>query len=1250
MKNLFLTLFALLGMTMAMNAQTVDDIKPMLHSYVMVFDNYTGNGTASRVQGSLFGSNYFLDLKGGSIATNKGSIDIADPSTYTVTYGGAEADTARLASKYTTYGKHYNSLRLKNAQDVIALKPTAGSVIYVFGRGNNRAGSSARVPKFATDDLMQNVLNEAPTDDYPASDAYVYKFIVPAQFDGNTPLYIGSYNGDAFFSFIVVEANEPAGTPSVEVGSMVYDGTSKLYYQEVTCTPNNYTLDGVDLGPTQVYYTTDGTEPTDASTPYTKPVKCYKDMVVKFQAYWLGDICEGASNEATVEFNFNAPTLTIDDVNATISTEYQNATNYYSIDGTEGVAGDTYTATASCNFSGYTVIKNGDYATWTSPSVSSSIYVLQPIKEKKVLTITGTVVVDEEATALNPYEEIQYMAVDAKMLYNGKESDPSFYLVPDATFGAIMDPVAQADGQEVYLHMNKPNLTFKVAEGDSVNVKVTVSNNSHKNAEDLKTYVNVNGMTYGYDNILEEGNVIEFGLTGGTYTFQKYSGTGNIWVASIEITPVVAGDEKEEDSEFSWANTFNVKANKVTVFKDIAGYTFPTEFEMEIIYNADYDLYLVTKFLGEDISALNYGGLSFKLSASEPDKAEIATTTGYLKTIVAGESYLTLKDMNLTTSPITLTRNADGTLSISDFCVSYMTYDASWQQQHVPAAWYSGVTTTEDEGSEDQPVTDSNSFSLSDISVFSGSSFSFPVSMTNENGITAFQCDVYLPEGLMLNWNDEGEYDVVLNADRKATTHSMTASLQPDGAIRIVSYSSANKLFKGNEGELFTLNLTALDGCAENQKIEIRNIRLSTPDQQEYLLPNVSSTVSVKSYTPADANGDGEVTIVDVVAVVNALMGDFSGNFVFDAADMDQNGEITIVDVVAVVNTLMGGGEQEETPQEIMDIQLETKDGQVIKNGSKVSVNAEMVDMMIWGQVESNIYVRNLTGKSQGVYASVKTISGDAQICWGGSCVPLSEGASHTTGLGLVSANSSASLLIESLVMESNYMSVPVTRTVEVTVWTDSKPEEKYTAIVTYYYTPSYFDTNTRPVATRSNASILRSNLHVTDAEVNAGESTTLYVKLDNAQAYTAMQMDMNLPEGLTIEGVEMVGDASHTVTYNEEGRIAAYSLANSRFHGGEALMAITVKADDSFTGAANVDFTNVRVVSTDVVETVLADALSTVIGGAKSIDGVEADENVQILYYSTTGAVSDAPHKGLNIIKRIWLDGRVEVSKEMKK
>lgn len=541
MKKVFTTLFAMASMALAVNAASEADIKPMLHSYVCALNNYNANGTVLMPKGEIFGSGYFLAVTGaGQVATNKGSIDIADPTTYTTTYGGAEADTARLAKKYTKYGLQLNSYRLKNAQDVIAFKPTAGSVVYVFGSGNNKSGASARLPKFATDAKLENALNEAPTDDYPASSNYCYKFVVPAEFDGTIPMYIGSYNGDAFFSFIIVEANEPAGTPSVEVNSVVYDETEKLYYQEVVCTPNNYILGDADLGATTVYYTTDGTDPTEENGEvYFEPIKCYKDMVVKFQAYDpFGIICEGANNEATVEFKFNAPSLTIDGANATIATEYMNATNYYSIDGAEGVAGDTYTATASCNFAAYTVIKNGEHATWTSASASAPIYVLDPIKEKKVITVAGTTAVDEEATAADPNGNTIYVAVDAKLQYNGKDADACFYLVPDAKFSAIMVDTAQVNGQQVYLQMDKKNLTFMVAEGDSVNVKVTVSKNSHKNAETLQTYVNVNGTTYGHENIITEGNVIEFGLSAGIWSFEKYSGTGNIHVASIEIEPV----------------------------------------------------------------------------------------------------------------------------------------------------------------------------------------------------------------------------------------------------------------------------------------------------------------------------------------------------------------------------------------------------------------------------------------------------------------------------------------------------------------------------------------------------------------------------------------------------------------------------------------------------------------------------------------------------------------------------------------
>ncbi len=143
------------------------------------------------------------------------------------------------------------------------------------------------------------------------------------------------------------------------------------------------------------------------------------------------------------------------------------------------------------------------------------------------------------------------------------------------------------------------------------------------------------------------------------------------------------------------------------------------------------------------------------------------------------------------------------------------------------------------------------------------------------------------------------------------------------------------------------------------------------------------------------------------------------------------------------------------------DIQLETKDGQVIENGSTVTIQGEMVDMMIYGQFESNLYVRNLTENNQGVYAEMKAVTGDSQICWGGGCVIVPVGNSHTTGMGLVSASSSTSLLVESLVMTPGYMDAVVTRTIEITVWTDKKPDEKISATVTFTNDPALGIENT---------------------------------------------------------------------------------------------------------------------------------------------------------------------------------------------
>ena len=138
------------------------------------------------------------------------------------------------------------------------------------------------------------------------------------------------------------------------------------------------------------------------------------------------------------------------------------------------------------------------------------------------------------------------------------------FFVKNLEFSVLKDDNAiyqVPEGQEIYIKMNNTNITFQVAEGDSVNVKVVCSKNACKNinaddnaddptalVNDRKCIVNVSGTNHFHKDaegneasdlkLCEDANIIEFGLTSGTYTFQKYSGTGNILISSIEITPV----------------------------------------------------------------------------------------------------------------------------------------------------------------------------------------------------------------------------------------------------------------------------------------------------------------------------------------------------------------------------------------------------------------------------------------------------------------------------------------------------------------------------------------------------------------------------------------------------------------------------------------------------------------------------------------------------------------------------------------
>lgn len=557
MKKIFTLICALVGIVASGFAQTVTvaDLEFCKHSYVLVGDDVTNNGTEKVVKNSLFGDGYFFTPTGHDKSIKKGSFDLAEKN---------EDGTYKwFNGKYAEYGSHLNSLRLKKAQDVFAIKLTAKSKIIICFNGQSKVGKDARYPMFATDAKLTTPLNDAPSAESGTVGISTVEYTAP----DDMTLYVGSWNGDIYVSYIIVEANEAPGTPSVKVGPQTYE--NGLWFREVTVKPAMVSEEGSEEQfPSIVTYTTDGSAPDATSEVVpSDPIKVYKDQTLKFQAFMdfgTGKPVEsllGAENEAVVSFSFDAPTITADKGNVTVTTPYaaQGGANVITY-GDKTINGDNATLTESAVVSAKTVINNGTYGKFESKSASIDALVLTPIKEKKeIKPIAGEVVIDQEATDNATDGKTYYMVNNGKL-----NADPKDFFIKSPVFGAVTANEAQYQvpaGQEVYLQM-KDDVTIYFELADSALVTITASKHSCKNIESTEAKdkifaVKVDGTTdqqvaditatheFQNGNTTEtlEGNVLKFGLSKGLHKFTRYTGTGHIFLSSIVIDPtaVAAG-------------------------------------------------------------------------------------------------------------------------------------------------------------------------------------------------------------------------------------------------------------------------------------------------------------------------------------------------------------------------------------------------------------------------------------------------------------------------------------------------------------------------------------------------------------------------------------------------------------------------------------------------------------------------------------------------------------------------------------
>ena len=170
------------------------------------------------------------------------------------------------------------------------------------------------------------------------------------------------------------------------------------------------------------------------------------------------------------------------------------------------------------------------------------------------------------------------------------------------------------------------------------------------------------------------------------------------------------------------------------------------------------------------------------------------------------------------------------------------------------------------------------------------------------------------------------------------------------------------------------------------------------------------------------------------------------------------------------------------------------------------------------------------------------------------------------------------------------------------------------------------------------------------DVSLMAGETRTVTIALDNTLDYSAFQLDLTLPYGLTASNFTLTDRAgSHTLNVNtlEDGDIRAlcYSTDIKMIDGHSgALLTFDVSAAGAVEGLITVD--GIELVTTDC-QTVLLEGFTIGVHGTTSVNELNSSKEVaRVDYFNLAGQRIDRPDSGVTIVVTTYTDGTRSTTK----
>ena len=190
-----------------------------------------------------------------------------------------------------------------------------------------------------------------------------------------------------------------------------------------------------------------------------------------------------------------------------------------------------------------------------------------------------------------------------------------------------------------------------------------------------------------------------------------------------------------------------------------------------------------------------------------------------------------------------------------------------------------------------------------DVNLYIGYTADLQISMSNENSFTAYQFELVLPDGMTIAKNENDKYIVAKGNRYSDDSHQVSIEDLGDNTFRFICVSLHNGIIDGTEGALLSVSLKASAEMAEGiYDATIRNIIMTTTDEKRFSSKDCPLTIETMTLLKGDANGDNEIDVIDVVSIINCILGSPSASFNQLAADLNDDGEVDVFDAMMAID------------------------------------------------------------------------------------------------------------------------------------------------------------------------------------------------------------------------------------------------------------------------------------------------------------------------------------------------------------